>query len=940
MKDTCYYRGGITLFTIRYFLMAILAILPLALYSFQPPPAFRTVTVSEGMSHNTINSIYKDTRGFVWLGTQMGLDRFDGINVTNFPQLAGRTVFSIVETDSINLWVGTDQGLIKFNRKLETAEFVALDNKSLSVKVVFVDKKGRLLIGSSSGLFLRENDTFRRILLDSDALSATNNLMGIVDGEDDSVWIASSNGLIHCNMATGASRIFRNDSRGGINNYTCLALIGNTVYLGTANQGLLKFDIGQESFSGYPQSGNGCIKTLVSVGNDTLYVGINGSGIKIVKASTGQEISSIEHSVQEGAICSNAVYSLLIDKDIIYVGTYMSGLSYTPTRGNTFSVYSFSPKFDSYNLNVRAFWIGKQGRKVIGTRDGLYYISEKENLVKHYLAQSSVLRSDIILSVRPLGDDYLIGTYGGGMYLLHAETGELSFFKEDDSFKQNSFTGCEKDKEGRFWIGSSSGAYVYDGRTKTYINYNNRNSSLSINSIFTLKIDSKNRIWFGTNGAVFLYDATAGTFKSGVFPEHIEPFTRSIRYIYEDKHKNLWFCDDKEGVVRVDEHFTTFDHFTTDDFLPNNSVMSIMEDPEDGGVWFSTQRGLLYMKDNYHKMFSLYDGIPGYVFNSPVQVTGDGSIWWGNEKGLVRYTPSLKLQNQPTSLPPVITSVAVAGRTLQAGEESMPFSSTFMQNISLPMNENNIAFTFSALNYAVVDTDIYEYCLEGYDEGWLSLMKGNRVSYTNLPTGDYIFKVRTASNPGTVKSVKVEIVRGFSFTLWMIVLCVFACLVLLYSYYGLLGKYRKMKKGIREKSLWTEKEEIQKEKYQKSRVEEDAVSRIKQKLLECMEKEKMYLNPDLKLQDVANAIGCNAGDLSQVLNLYLKINFTDYINRYRVEEFMLRVQDKFASKYTLTFLSEQCGFSSRTSFFRSFKKLKGKSPAEYIKEKEIGVLDK
>ena len=86
-----------------------------------------------------------------------------------------------------------------------------------------------------------------------------------------------------------------------------------------------------------------------------------------------------------------------------------------------------------------------------------------------------------------------------------------------------------------------------------------------------------------------------------------------------------------------------------------------------------------------------------------------------------------------------------------------------------------------------------------------------------------------------------------------------------------------------------------------------------------MNKDKRYLNPDLKLQDVANTIGCNAGDLSQVLNLYLNINFTDYINQYRVEEFIIRVQDKSASKYT----------------FRSFKKLKGKSPAEYIKEKDI-----
>lgn len=706
MKDTYYYIGRVAPFVIRYLFMVIMLLLPLSLYSIQQSPVFRSVTVSEGLSHNTINAIYKDTRGFVWLGTQMGLDRFDGVNVTTYPQFSGRTVFSIAETDSVNLWVGTDIGLIKFNRKTETVEPIVLDGKSLSVKVVFVSKKGRLLLGSSRGLFLYESGVFRKILLDSNALSAVNGLMDIVDGEDDSVWIASNGGLIHYNMETGRSRVFENNIRGGLNYYSCLALMGNTIYLGTANQGMLKFDIGQEVFSIYPQIGNGCIKDLVPVGNDTLYVGINGSGVKIIKASSGQEITSIEHSIQEDAICSNAVYSLLKDKNILYIGTYMGGMSYTPTCGNTFSIYSFKDKFDSHNLNVRAFWIGKQGRKVIGTRDGLYYISEEENIVKHYTIKSSILRSDIILSVKPLGEDYLIGTYGGGMYLLHAETGKLSFFKPDDCFRQNSFTGCERDKEGKYWIGSSYGVYVYNALTGQYVNYNNRNSSLAINSIFTLKADSKDRIWIGTNGAVFLYDMSTGTFKSDVFPEHIEPFTKSIRYIYEDNHKNLWFCDDKEGVVKVDEHFTKFEHLTVDDFLPNNSVMSIIEDPHDGGLWFSTQRGLLYIKDNHHKIFSLYDGIPGYIFNNPVQITDDGSIWWGNERGLVKYTSQLKHERKIIPLPPAITSVAVAGRILQTGDELLPFSSSFMEKISLPADKNNIAFTFSALNYAVVNTDL------------------------------------------------------------------------------------------------------------------------------------------------------------------------------------------------------------------------------------------
>ena len=933
MKNASYMEGNLWLYRL-YFRVVILLWLPVSLSAVDLPNlTFRTITISDGLSNNIINTIYKDKRGFIWLGTQTGLDRFDGINVKSFLQFSGRTIFSIAETDSVYLWVGTDKGLWKLDRKTDQVESVTLDTKSLEVRSVFVSQTGRLLVGTTHGLFIYQESAFRKVLFGSNALSSINFITGIVEGYKDTFWLTSQGGLIEYNIETGQSKVYTyQDDEKFVSYFSCLALLKEKLYLGTAGSGMLVFDIGKAAFSICPEVENGYIKSIITV-NDEIWVGTNGSGIRIISASTGKELSAIEHTSNADAICSNAVYSLLKEDDMLWVGTYMGGLSYTPAHGSFFSVYSYPELFNSYNMNVRAFWVDADGKKVIGTRDGLYYISEEENIVKHYTIKSSILRSDIILSVKPLGEDYLIGTYGGGMYLLHAETGKLSFFKPDDCFRQNSFTGCERDKEGKYWIGSSYGVYVYNALTGQYVNYNNRNSSLAINSIFTLKADSKDRIWIGTNGAVFLYDMSTGTFKSDVFPEHIEPFTKSIRYIYEDNHKNLWFCDDKEGVVKVDEHFTKFEHLTVDDFLPNNSVMSIIEDPHDGGLWFSTQRGLLYIKDNHHKIFSLYDGIPGYIFNNPVQITDDGSIWWGNERGLVKYTSQLKHERKVIPLPPAITSVAVAGRILQTGDELLPFSSSFMEKISLPADKNNIAFTFSALNYAVVNTDIYEYFLEGYDKEWLTLMKGNQVAYMNLPVGNYVFKVRAASNPGAVMAVKVEVVRGLSFTLWMVVLCFLTCLVLLYSYYALLGKYRKMKEDMRENTVQVEG--VQKEKYQKSRVDEEEVSRIKQRLTECMNKDKMYLNPDLKLQDVANTIGCNAGDLSQVLNLYLNINFTDYINQYRVEEFIIRVQDKSASKYTLAFLSEQCGFSSRTSFFRSFKKLKGKSPAEYIKEKDI-----
>lgn len=895
--------------------------------------SFRTITSSNGLSSNIVNAIYKDKLGFLWLGTQTGLNRFDGIHITNYPQLSGRAILSICESDSINLWIGTDTGLIRFDRKYETVHPVSFIHSSLKVNVIWHDKQAeRLLIGTNSGLFIWQNGESHHIILGPDISSSYNHITGIAAGEEGIFWITSYSGLIRYDSKKNESSVYDNSIN---NSFSCIVYKNKKLYIGTRGNGLFTFDTHKLRFYPHPSPGfeNGDIKTLVLANEKDLLIGTNGNGIQIIDTQTRQKTASIEHTLRENGLCSNAVYALLVSNDVLFVGTYMGGMSYTPSCRNLFSIYQWKNIFSSEGLNVRAFWIDESKRiKIIGTRDGLYYISESNNHVKHYTRKNSVLRSDIILTVIPFKEDYLIGTYGGGLYLLSSSTGILSFFKQKTDFCEGSFNGYVQDHEKRLWLGSSKGIYIYDEKTDSYYQYNNQNSSLSQNTVFTIKSDSEGRIWIGAYGELFLYNSKSGTFTSSIFPDSLSSYIKSIRYIYEDFHQNLWFCDDTEGVLKVNANLTQFEHYTIDNLLPSNSVMNITERSITDGMWFATQNGLLYYdkKRNKAMRFSLYDGLPGYVFNHPVQVTQDGTIWWGNEKGLVYYKNGNILETKNEwHRPPTLTSVSVSGNTLSPNCAIMAVSPAFANQINLPANNNNLSFTFSALNYAKEDAVIYEYCLEGLEKSWQTLTRGNQVSYTNLPYGEYLFKIRTTSFPEAVRTIKISVQRPHFPILWSIVaISLSICIIWILSYSRLRKKYHQLKirikKGVRQNVP-------EKEKYQKSKIESSTATSIYERLTLCMEKERLFLNPNLKLQDVADAIRCSSGEISQTLNIFMNTNFTDFVNQYRIDEFIRQVQEDTSHKYTLSSLSEQCGFSSRTSFFRSFKKQKGMSPAEYIK---------
>lgn len=431
-----------------------------------------------------------------------------------------------------------------------------------------------------------------------------------------------------------------------------------------------------------------------------------------------------------------------------------------------------------------------------------------------------------------------------------------------------------------------------------------------------------------------IWDPSVRTLKTDVFPEgfiHKE----KVRVIYEDSDHDLYFFPDKGSLFISDLSMTTFRRLQPGTPLDGNDGMFVVEDREKW-LWLGTNNGLFrYDKKDCFIPYNFVDGIPSSIFTLCPPVRDENGIWFGNSKGLL-YLDAVRM-NQKKSIPyPVaITEVCVNGKSVVQSVVRDGGKS----EISLESSQKNVTFYFSDFSYTAPAFMSYEYQLEGEDAGWIAVTGRSDMTYYDLPSGTYTFKVRRTGNPESETQMTVKIASSIS--IWSIVFIVIAVVT-----GGIAVLLSKKKEGedereepmpgpakVIEKEIQSVKETnvVAEEKYKTNKISVEECKRLADKLEIVMHKEKPYTNPNLKIADLAASIGTSSHTLSYLFNQYLNRNYYDYINDYRIAEFKRLVEKDEYAKYTLSALAELCGFSSRASFFRYFKKATNITPNEYIR---------
>ena len=914
---------------------------------------FRDLTLSDGLSDLLVNTIYKDSLGYVWIGTGSSIDRFDGTHIRRFPfhhpDEKLKRVLSIAETDKGTIWVGNGMGLWRLHTSGLSFEQMVPDRIHTAVNALWYDGRGSLYIATNQGLFIHADGIFEQHLIDSNNLSPANQVKGIAPGANGSLWLTTGDGLYRYHPATKSKQRYLPSGVDATFAATLRTVVKveETLYIATLGHGLWMFHIPSATFARYLDLGSKQISSLSTDGREMLYVGTDGNGVHFIDIPQRRVVRQLSYQSEKRELRSNSVYSLLVDREgLIWVGYYQEGLDYTLYQGNLFTTYAYPPHFTSRDLPVRALAIHGE-EKLIGSRNGLFYIDESRQLYREY--SSPTMRSSMVFAIVRYHDFYYIGTYGGGLYTFDPRTLHLSDF---DSHQVTPFVNghifCfEVDAHDRLWIGTSDGLYCYrDGQQ--LFHFTDSNSKLPEGNVYELFFDSTDRGWICTENGMALFDPSTQKIRTDAFPEGFI-HQQKIREVYESSDHRLYFFPDKGAVCISNLTMTEFHRETPGASTGVCDGMSFIED-EARRLWLGTNNGLFCYDGTNVVPYTYSDGLPSPVFTlCPPVLDEAGNLWMGNTKGLILLKKGALEHQHRLNYPLRVTDVLVSGHSSALATKG---SSQKHTPLALSPSQNNLTFCFSDFSYTSPTFTTYEYCLEGYDAEWTAVSGASEAVYYGLPTGHYTFRVRKMGRPDTETQLQLRIAA--SPWRWLGLLLPLLLLLVGFRFW----RQRANPLPVPDASLASEASEeavepsdgaaeqaeeqasvplVEQsaaspavEKYRTLHLSEAECSQLAERLDALMREEKIYLDPNLKIADLARRMDISAHTLSYLFNQYLERNYYDYINDFRIAEFKQLVQSEEQSLYTLSALAERCGFSSRASFFRYFKKATGITPSEYI----------
>lgn len=794
------------------------------------------ITMDNGLNHNFIDDIYKDEQGFLWVSTGGGgLSRYDGYEFihynTNTPQtkLKSNFIRKVCEDDFGRLWIISEGGTDILDLNLyrmtipEQADERFYKMVSESAANLIKDSTGAMWVLTAGSVYrisfnnrggINEIATFALPPL---PLQST----GMADIEENgNIWMGIANKVVRLSPQPngGIKETLISPLLEFVPNTLIFSLLikENEVWIGT-NWGLARYNRNEEVSKHYQQGPSekrsitqNYVTDLAVTSDKQLFISTL-RGINIYNPIN----DNFEHITQEsmnGTSCLNSdfINCMLVDNDIIWIGTETGGLNKITAR--RLSVRNYSHKKDdphslSRNL-VNAIYEDTNNNLWIGTVEGGLNQKEKgKDRFKHYTTDyPAYLTHNSVSAITEDDNKQLwVGTWGNGISALNINHPDKRSVKHVTSYTHPGypidFIGslCYDPINKGLWIGGNHGIYFYDIQADTVFTPLPDNIARNIHGSIGILIDRKNRLWMGSMEGIFVIDITSG--KDNLFSYKYlkykldDPESRLVEKtscFYEADDGTLWIGSNGYGIYKCitdEENNDKFISYTTSDGLINNNVRGILEDDR-GNLWISTNNGLSCLDTNTNRFtnYTHEDGLAGnqFYWNAYCRSKA-GTLYFGSINGLTAIENNLRpVETPPTKV--TFTKLSVANEQIRPGKGYIEKDISIAPILKLHEKDKSFSLEFSALDFKPLATSAYSYRLDGFDNQWISVPANRRfASYTNIPPGKYTFQVKYTPDGGGTESPVTEInviVSPFFYkTPWFIFIVISSILLIVFYAY-------------------------------------------------------------------------------------------------------------------------------------------------------------
>lgn len=789
----------------------------------------RYLGIEQGLSNNAILTFYQDHRGFMWIGTYDGLNRYDGYNFRIFRNIFGdstslstNNVYHLEGDAKHNIWVGGQNGLNIYNpltEKFAPAWYIDKEKGSrikMQNEITFIKSISNTTVLAAShfnGLLLFENNSFTgtQVPLNTPGGKIYNYQAREIeyDQQQNKIWVfIQGYGLYLYDPLNKALKLVNNNIAQA---YCLRANRQGNLWIGNAS-GLFLLNTSTNTLSPNWMPESNTVVNLCLDKKDVLWVGSDGAGLYQVTAGATQAVP-YQLVNKTPVINSNVVYSIHEDKDgRMWIGTLRGGINIIEPQAQPFRHITYNAPGNTRPVDnfILSFCEDDQHNVFIGTDGaGLRYWDRQKNTFTQYKRDAgnpATISSNFITGIiKDAQHDIWISTWFGAINRLKKNSRIFERFKlfnpKTNAEEANTWLVYE-DAQKDIWAGATN-----DGSLYRFNRAQNRFELFdpAIINLQSIAEDKAGNLWGGNYTSVIRIDR--------VNKQHrVYPIGFPVRSIHEDRKGNFWLGTQGAGLLLLDKPTGKYKQFTTSEGLPSNTILRMLEDGK-GNLWLSTYNGMARFNPTTGTCtnFTQADGLQSnqFSFNAGMALSS-GQFLFGGIRGFNIFHPDSVIDQLQTPLV-FLDGLRINNKPLEENDASITAHNLeTVQHITVPYDKAVLSLDFVALDYSGANKIKYAYFLQGWDKTW-NYIKGSRTAnYSRLQEGSYLFQVKTTNPDGSwsreIQLLQVTVLPPWFRTWWAYTLYVLAIFSMIYAYIRYTRRQERLRYEIRLAHLENEKD--------------------------------------------------------------------------------------------------------------------------------------